>query len=182
MIELRTAWNACKHHWQKSWLENKHLLQNKTCLDVGIWKGVLNAKARKYLNCNTIIGIEPYLSHVKMCQKLNPGIMLYNTVDDLPHEQKVDVILLQGIICLMLYWRDDLTQLFEKVKAKTLLVRHEDYYNYQCSGEKRETNIHNLKNFTHSPTHKQLIFFLAQHNYKLITKKEDNLHFEYENI
>ena len=77
MIELRTAWNECKHHWQKSWLENKHLLKNKTCLDVGIWKGVLNAKARKYLNCNTIIGIEPYLSHVKMCQKLNPGIMLY---------------------------------------------------------------------------------------------------------
>ena len=57
--EIHKHWKNCQRHWDTTWLPSKEIIKNKKCLDVGIWKGILNAKAMKEFNCNTTHGVEP---------------------------------------------------------------------------------------------------------------------------
>ena len=160
----------CEFHWQETWLPSTAFLQNKNCVDIGIWKGILNAKAKKYMNCVTNIGIEPDTSHRLDCQKLNPGIKLYTTIDDVQENIITDVILLHGVICLMgEKWQSELNQILKKISCNSIHVRHTENFEKGMLGQNRETNRYNLKNYTHSPTVTKLIDFFEKHNYTLLT-------------
>ena len=39
---------SCDSHWESTWIPYRDFFENKTCVDIGIWKGILNAKANKY--------------------------------------------------------------------------------------------------------------------------------------
>jgi hypothetical protein len=169
--------NSGEHHWQNTWMPNKKILQNTKCLDYGMWKGILNARAKVEFNCDTIIGIECNAEHRADCQKLNINSKLYASVDDLPDDTMVDVIFLHGIISLLgKNWTNELEKLFKKVKARTLQIRHGEFkQNEVCSSKNRETNNFNLKNYNLSPTRDELIEFFKENKYNLIHRNKNNL-------
>jgi hypothetical protein len=157
-------------HWESTWVPSKDILQNTTCADFGIWKGILNAKARKEFNCNTTIGIESDPTHFHDCIKFNPGTVLYKSIDQIKNHTKVDVIFMHGIICLLGdRWYPDCEKLCKKIDANIIHIRHREFgINTHVNGVLRETNTQNLENYNKSPSRKTVIeFFTKKFNYKL---------------
>ena len=181
--KIRKHYKSCQRHWNTTWLPSKEILQNKKCLDVGIWKGILNAKARKEFKCITTHGVEPDQEHRLDCKKFNPHINLYESINDLPSDLHVDIIFLHAVICLMgELWESELETLLKKVKSNILHVRHKDYNdNDIVIGVGRETNNYNIKNYKQSPSQKKLLGFLQEKNYKLLSQNDGVSILEYEN-
>jgi hypothetical protein len=173
--EIYQWWHSVKRHWESTWIASKHLLQNTTCADFGIWKGILNSKARKEFNCDTVIGIEPDPIHLRDCAKFNPGTVLYKSIDQIKEHTKVDVLFMHGVICLLGdEWTSDCKKLCEKIDADIIHIRHKDFErNTPVSGVGnptyvgRETNPLNLENYNKSPSSKAVIDFFTKLNYKL---------------
>jgi hypothetical protein len=169
MKNIDDTLRRCISHWEPTWKKYQYVLENKNCIDIGIWKGVLNAMAKKEFNCNTIIGVEPNKEHQNDCKKFYPSIELYNTIKDIPNDINVDLILMHGVICLMGdAWQEELQLLFKKVNAKFLHIRHRNFIkNTKVGNKNREYNIHNLKNYNSSPSKNMLITFLKKYKYEL---------------
>ena len=170
MSEIISNWrNICQEKWESTWVPSKQLLQNTICADFGMWKGILNAKAKKEFNCKTIIGIESDPIHFEDCIKFNPGIILYKSIDQMKEHIKVDVIFMHGILCMLGdKWSADCKKLCEKIDADVIHVRHREFEkNTPCQGTGRETNTQNLINFNKSPSRKTVIDFFTQINFNL---------------
>ena len=175
-----------EHNWYDTWLPTKKFIENKKCLDFGIWKGLLNARARKELNCDTIIGIEWDDQHRLDCKKINKNIKLYKSIEDLEHKIQVDVIFMHGVICLLgQNWTSTLEKLLQKVSSEILHIRHKEFtHNEHCSGVGREANSYNLNDYNFSPSKQELINFLEAHNYNniyfnqklLLFRRNENQH------
>lgn len=160
---------SLKNHWHDTWVPTKNLLQNKKCLDVGIWKGILNYSAHKIYNCETIIGVEPFDEHSDYCSKILPDCKIYKLIEDIPFDIRVDVTFLHGVICLMgAHWKTNLNNLFSRVNSDILHIRHDDTLR-ECNGIDRETNLYDLPDYSQSPSCNQLKNYLeSSQNYKLI--------------
>jgi len=180
--EIHKHWKNCQRHWDTTWLPSKEIIKNKKCLDVGIWKGILNAKAMKEFNCNTTHGVEPDQEHRLDCKRFNPHTEVYESINDLPSDLHVDIIFLHAVICLMgNFWKSELEELFKKVKANILHIRHKDHNDDEIvTGVGRDNNNYNITNYEESPSSKKLIDFLQERKYKLLSQHNAILILEYE--
>tara|TARA_B100001175_G_C19474978_1_gene623814 strand:- start:955 stop:1473 length:519 start_codon:yes stop_codon:yes gene_type:complete len=153
----------------------RDFFENKSCVDVGMWKGILNAKAKKDFNCNTTIGVEPNGTHLSDCGKINPYTKLYTSIEQLPHMINTDIVLLHGVICLMgIHWIHELENLLIKVNCKYIHIRHQggDIFNNAIpTGTKRETNRYNLNSYKDNPVSDDIIKFLNAKEFDLMDQK-----------
>jgi hypothetical protein len=174
---LNQLWQSCRHHWKDTWMDYQNLFEGKTCVDIGIWKGLLNARAEKQFNCKTKIGVEPNLTNRTDCKKLNPYTELYPTIEDLPDTIDTDILLLHGVICLMgTHWIQEMENLLPKVNCKHIHIRHLKTYaisHGEVCTEKddRQGNRYNLKSYKESPTTNEIIEFLSKKNFNLTSSK-----------
>lgn len=165
---------SCDSHWESTWIPYRDFFENKTCVDIGIWKGILNAKANKYFNCKTTIGVEPNEVHLLDCGKMNPSTKLYTSIEELPHMIDTDVVLLHGVICLMgTHWTHELENLLSKVNCKYIHIRHlrGKFVGDDELGTKRETNRYNLHSYKDNPTSDDIIKFLSAKEFDLMDQK-----------
>ena len=176
---LKYMWEVCSHHWQSTWADYQNLFEGKTCVDIGIWKGLLNAKAEKQLNCKTKIGVEPSFTHRADCKKINPHTKLYPSIDDLPDGIFTDIILLHGVIWLMDNWTQEIKTLLSKVNCKHVHIRSPNHDTYPTKTEKMITD--DYRNFTkkkmkyyNGPTINDIVEFFSTENYSVIDRKETN--------
>ena len=173
MIDYQKHWGQVKEKWIDAWLPTKKYLENKTCVDIGIWKGVLNAKAKIEFNTDTVIGVEPFEEHREICKKYLPECVLYESIDDLPEKTTTDVILLHGIICLLdVHWKEDLGKIFQKIKANTVHIRNLDAYK-PCTGKDRETNLYKITDYANAPDNKTVIAECQKYGYNVVYKQEN---------
>ena len=167
--------SLCDHHWESTWIPYRDFFENKTCVDIGMWKGILNARAKKDFNCNTTIGVEPNGIHLSDCGKMNPYTKLYTSIEQLPHMIDADVVLLHGVICLMgTHWTHELENLLLKVHCRYIHIRHQGgdiFNNAKPTGTKRETNRYNLDSYKDNPTSEDIIKFLGAKGFNLIDQK-----------
>ena len=167
--------SLCDHHWESTWIPYKDFFENKSCVDIGIWKGILNAKAKKDFNCKTTIGVEPNEIHLSDCEKINPSTKLYADIEHLPNMINTDIVLLHGVICLMgRHWIHELENLLLKVNCRYIHVRHQggDIFNNAIpTGTKRETNRYNLTSYKDNPTSDDIIKFLSPKGFDLMDQK-----------
>jgi len=177
---LNKFWESCRHHWQETWIDYQNLFEDKTCVDIGIWKGLLNARAKKQFNCQTKIGVEPNSIHRADCKKLNPHTKLYPSIEELPDTIDTDILILHGVIRLMgTRWIQEMGILLSKVNCKYIHIR---YSNPDGSyAEKivknidgREFNKYNMDSYEKSPTTNDIIKFLNTVNFSLINQKDTN--------
>lgn len=169
---------SCDSHWESTWMPYRDFFENKTCVDIGIWKGILNAKANKDFNCKTTIGVEPNEVHLLDCGKMNPSTKLYTSIEELPHMIDTDVVLLHGVICLMgTHWTHELENLLSKVNCKYIHIRHlrEKFNSVIPTGTKRETNRYNLHSYKDNPTSDDIIKFLSAKEFDLMDQKNVNI-------
>lgn len=179
---LKYMWESCKHHWQETWADHKNLFEGKTCVDIGIWKGLLNAKAEKQLNCKTMIGVEPDSTHRADCKKINPHIKLYSSIEELPENIDTDILILHGVICLMgTQWIQEMETLLSRVNCKHIHIRNitnNGSYSYEGNEKNidgRELSKYNMKNYMEKcPTINDIVEFLNKKNYSLIDRKDTN--------
>ena len=172
-------WPQAGKRWNKTWKPNPEFWRNKTCIDIGIWKGHLNARALKEYNCKTIIGVEPFEEHRVDCERVCPNTKLYNQIEDLPENISVDIIIMHGLIKLLgKYWKEQVSLLLSKVNARFIHVRHGVKNNF--TGLDRETNIYDLKNYDDMPSQEELVLFFKSKNYleKALNKHQGSC-FEY---
>jgi hypothetical protein len=174
---LKHMWESCKHHWQETWVDYKNLFEGKTCVDIGIWKGLLNAKAEKQLNCKTKIGVEPDSTHRADCKKINPHIELYSSIKDLPENIDTDILILHGVIYQMAtQWIQEMETLLSRVDCKHIHIRNitnnESYEGENIKNiDGRELSKYNIDTF---PTVNDIVEFLNKKNYSLIDRKDTN--------
>ena len=174
---LDFLWSSCKKWWQTAWIPYSNFFTDKTCIDIGIWKGILPARAKKEFNLTTEIGVEPNETHRIDCKKLNLSTKLYAHIEDLPDMIKTDIVLLHGVICLMgTHWRRELENLFSKVNCEHVHVRHQDGDLFRSGRpniieNERETNRYNLSSYKDSPVSNDLIDFFNDKRFDLIDKK-----------
>ena len=175
--DLKYMWESCKHHWQETWADHKNLFEGKTCVDIGIWKGLLNAKAEQQLNCKTKIGVEPDSTHRADCKKINPHIELYSSIKDLPVKIDADILILHGVIYLMgTQWTHEMETLLSRVNCKHIHIR-----NFTNNGSYEGENKKNIDgrelsnyNMDQCPTINDIVEFLNKKNYSLIDRKDTN--------
>ena len=77
---LSESETSMDNHWQNTYLFNKDILENKKCVDVGIWYGVSNAYAAESFNLKTTHGIDPNKNFTDICSQILPGIKVYETI------------------------------------------------------------------------------------------------------
>jgi len=168
-------WSDCERHWETTWVHDRDFFQDKTCIDIGMWKGILTARAKKEFNLTTDIGVEPNQTHRIDCKKLNLSTKLYAHIEDLPDMIKTDIVLLHGVICLMgTHWRQELENLFSKVNCKHVHIRHRDgdaFKNVRPTGIGRETNRYDNPPNKNNPTSDTVINFLSKKGFYLLGQK-----------
>lgn len=179
--ELKHMWEVCSHHWKDTWMDYQNLFEGRTCVDIGIWKGLLNAKAEKQLNFKTEIGVEPSSTHRADCKKINPHTKLYPSIDDLPDDIFTDIILLHGVIYQMgTQWIQEMETLLSKVNCKHIHIRHhtnnDSYDEVNIKDiDGRELHKYNWNNYMDtSPTIDEIVEFFNKKNYSLIDRKDTN--------
>lgn len=178
---LRSMWSRfCEHHWQETWVINKNLFEGKTCVDIGIWKGLLNAKAESQLNCKTKIGVEPNSTHRADCKRINPNIELYSSIEDLPENIDTDILTLHGVIYLMgTQWIQEMETLLSRVNCKHIHIRtitnNGSYEGDNKIIDGREISKYNMKNYVDTcATINDIVEFLNKKNYSLIDRRDTN--------
>ena len=178
VVNLRSMWSRfCEHHWQETWIIDKNLFEGKTCIDIGIWKGLLNAKAESQLNCKTKIGVEPDSTHRADCKKINPHIELYSSIKDLPENIDTDILTLHGVIYLMgTQWIQEMETLLSRVNCKHIHIRHMPNNGKNTKKiDGRELTKYNTNEYNDTcPTNNDIVEFLNKKNYSLIDRKETN--------
>lgn len=175
--DLQFMWKSCKHHWEGTWADYQNLFEGRTCLDIGIWKGLLNAMAKKHINCETKIGVEPSIIHRTDCKKFNPHTKLYPSIEELPDNIYTDIILLHGVIWLMgTDWTQEMKTLLSKVSCKHVHIRNPNHD--RSYAEKIDKNVdnrffnnHNMEYYK-GPTINDIVEFFDTENYKLIDRKD----------
>ena len=79
------------------------------------------------------------------------------------------------------FWKSELEELFKKVKANILHIRHKDHNDDEIvTGVGRDNNNYNITNYEESPSSKKLIDFLQERKYKLLSQHNAILILEYE--
>ena len=171
---LEDLWLDCKKHWENTWLPDREFFQDKTCVDIGMWKGLLNARAKKEFNLATNIGVEPDEMHRLACKKLNLSTTLYANIEDLPDMIKTDIVLLHGVFSVMgKHWRQELENLFSKINCKHVHIRLNGYSSRHIrpTGTGRQTSRYALTSYKDTATSDMVIDFLSKKGFDLLEQR-----------
>ncbi len=171
---LSESETSMDNHWQNTYLFNKDILENKKCVDVGIWYGVSNAYAAESFNLKTTHGIDPNKNFIDICSQILPGIKVYETIDDLDEVVNTDVLFMLGLIPFFgKQWKEHLNKIFEKINAKYIILRHQTFADPTQkfhAMDKKEYNVLGLTDYSESANVDDVVWFLQENHWRLIKK------------
>jgi len=175
---LKEAEESIDRHWETTYMFNKDILENKKCVDVGIWYGLCNAYALEKLNLQTTHGIDPNKDFIDICSKLLPDTKLYSTIDDVNETIDTDIIFMLGLIPFFgNKWKEHLNNIFQKINAKYLIMRHQTYTDPTekfTNIDKKEYNILGLTDYSQTANVDDVVWFLQENQWRLIKTNKLN--------
>ena len=154
-------------HYEDSWKYFQKHLENKECVDIGIWMGHDNKRAYEDFNLTTTWGIEPHKQLRALCKKILPNVKLVNSIDQVQDTIESDAIIMFGVISLFgPQWQNTISEIFAKISAPIVLIRHYlDGIKLDIGSDLRDYNLYNLFDYSHAPAIAEIHKVMEKYNY-----------------